>query len=166
MLYGYPHAPRFPYHPLDNGDLIEFPLSTVRVAGVNWPMAGGFYLRLLPYPLFRAGLRRINREGQRAIVYLHPWEIDPDHPRPNPTLRERVTHYYGLRRMEGKLAALLRDFEFGPMVALLEEAAGLPAADGRSAGGLDADSDSEAEVQAWAAHPSWNQYQRERSTRL
>lgn len=120
MLYGFPDAPRFPYRPFGNGGFVEFPLSTVRVMGVNWPVAGGFYLRLLPYPIFRWGLERINREGHPAIIYLHPWELDPDHPRPSPKLRERFTHYSGLHRTEAKLSALLRDFRFGPLAALLD----------------------------------------------
>ena len=90
---------------------------------MNWPVAGGFYLRLLPYHLFRGALRWLNREGRPAIIYVHPWDLDPDHPRPNPTLRERFTHYYNLERTEAKLSALLRDFRFGPLVDLLDVAA-------------------------------------------
>jgi polysaccharide deacetylase family protein (PEP-CTERM system associated) len=123
MLYGYPDAPRFPYQPFGNGDFVEFPVSTVRMIGVNCPVAGGFYLRLLPYRLFRGALRWLNREGRPAIIYVHPWDLDPDHPRPNPTLRERFTHYYNLQRTEAKLTALLRDFRFGPLVDLLDVAA-------------------------------------------
>lgn len=122
MLYGFPDAPRFPHHPFENGDFVEFPLSTVRVLGVNWPVAGGFYLRLLPYAVFRWGLKRINREREPAVIYLHPWELDPDHPRPNPTLRERFTHYTNLRQTEAKLSAVLRDFSFGSLADLLERA--------------------------------------------
>ncbi len=122
MLYGFPDAPRFPHHPFENGDFVEFPLSTVRVLGVNWPVAGGFYLRLLPYAVFRWGLKRINREREPAVIYLHPWELDPDHPRPNPTLRERFTHYTNLRQTEAKLSAVLRDFSFGSLADLLEHA--------------------------------------------
>jgi polysaccharide deacetylase family protein (PEP-CTERM system associated) len=121
MLYGYPDAPRFPYHPLDNGSFVEFPLSTVRYLGMNWPVAGGFYLRLLPYQLFKRGLQRLNREGKPAIIYLHPWDVDPGQPYPNPTLRERFTHYYNLKSTEGKLAKLLRDFRFGRLVDLLDD---------------------------------------------
>jgi polysaccharide deacetylase family protein (PEP-CTERM system associated) len=154
MLYGYPDAPRLPYRPFAPGvpvgpdtetegvlpssiqrqsihgelwissDFIEFPLSTLRLFGVNWPLAGGFYFRLLPYPVFRWGLRRLNRDGIPAIIYLHPWELDPGHPRPNPTLRERFTHYYNLKRTEAKLVALLRDFLFGPLKGLLEGVGG------------------------------------------
>ena len=122
MLYGYPDAPRFPYRPLDGNGFVEFPLSTVRVLGVNLPVAGGFYLRLLPYRLFRWGLRRIAREGKPAILYLHPWELDPGHPRPNPTLREKFTHYHNLEGMGDRLTALLRDFQFGPLAELLQGA--------------------------------------------
>jgi len=120
MLYGYPDAPPYPYLPFGNGDFVEFPLSTVRMLGVNWPVAGGFYLRLLPYRLFKGCLRWLNREGRPAIIYVHPWDLDPDHPRPNPTLRERFTHYYNLQGTEAKLAALLRDFRFGPLIDLLD----------------------------------------------
>lgn len=125
MLYGYPDAPRFAYQPLpENGTgrrFVEFPLSTVRLLGVNWPLAGGFYLRTLPYPLFAAGLRRLNRQGHPAIIYFHPWEMDPGHPRPNPTLRERFTHYHNLDRMETKLARLFEEFDFAPLSTLLQE---------------------------------------------
>jgi polysaccharide deacetylase family protein (PEP-CTERM system associated) len=137
MLYGFPDAPRFPYRPFDRrragnsqagGDLrtsaigdnefVEFPLSTLRLLGINWPVAGGFYLRLVPYPLFRWALRRLNRSGHPAILYIHPWELDPGQPHPHPTPRERFTHYHNLRRTESKLAALLRDFRFGTLAML------------------------------------------------
>jgi hypothetical protein len=49
--------------------------------------------------------------------------LDPDHPRPNPTLRERFTHYHNLRNTAAKLTALLGDFEFGPLVHLMTDAA-------------------------------------------
>jgi polysaccharide deacetylase family protein (PEP-CTERM system associated) len=124
MLYGYPEAPRFPYHPLDNCDFVEFPLSTVRFLGVNWPLAGGFYLRLLPYQLFKKGLDKLNREGKFAIIYLHPWELDPDHPHPNPTAREMFTHYYNLDTTATKLANLLHDFPFAPLNRVYQEMTG------------------------------------------
>jgi polysaccharide deacetylase family protein (PEP-CTERM system associated) len=120
MLYGFPGAPRFPYHPFDHRDFVEFPLSTVRALGMNWPLAGGFYLRLLPYLLFRMGLKKLNRDNRPAIIYLHPWELDPDHPRPSPTLRERFTHYYNLDRTAAKLTSLLHDFRFAPLATLLD----------------------------------------------
>ncbi len=61
---------------------MELPPATVRAAGMNLPAAGGGYFRLLPYGWTRWALARVNeREGQPAVFYLHPWEIDPDQPR-------------------------------------------------------------------------------------
>jgi polysaccharide deacetylase family protein (PEP-CTERM system associated) len=62
-LYGMPDAPRFPYRPR-NGALLEIPMTTVQAAGRNFPCAGGGYFRLLPYGLYRAALRRFNRDGK------------------------------------------------------------------------------------------------------
>ena len=98
---------------------MEFPLTTVRFLGMNWPLAGGFYLRLLPYRIFKLGLEKTRSERFPAIIYLHPWDIDPDHPKPNPTLRERFTHYYNLDTTEQKLKRLLQDFSFQPLKELL-----------------------------------------------
>jgi polysaccharide deacetylase family protein (PEP-CTERM system associated) len=123
MLYGYPDAPRGPYRPFDGHDFVEFPLSTVRIMGVNWPIAGGFYLRFLPYRAFKWGLEKLNREGMPANIYLHPWELDPDHPRPHLTRREQFTHYYHLDQTATKLTALLADFRFGPLIDLVRASA-------------------------------------------
>jgi polysaccharide deacetylase family protein (PEP-CTERM system associated) len=113
--YGMPEARRFP-HRLSAGGLWEFPPSTVRIGGVNVPVAGGGYLRLLPYRVVRWGLKRINdREGQPAAVYLHPWEVDPEQPRLRGPWRSRFRHYVNLAGTETKLARLLCDFRFAPM---------------------------------------------------
>jgi len=121
MLYGYPGAPRFPHRlPLDGHSLMEFPLSTVRIGGVNWPIAGGFYLRSLPYALVRWGISRLNRQGQPAILYMHPWELDLGQRYNQVTLREKITHYHGRRQLERKLHQLFTDFRFGSLRALLK----------------------------------------------
>jgi polysaccharide deacetylase family protein (PEP-CTERM system associated) len=119
MLYGFPGAPRFP-HRLPGYSLIEFPLSTVRLGGINWPMAGGFYLRALPYAFIRWGIARLNRQGQPAIMYMHPWELDTGQTYGRVTPRERITHYYGRGRLEAKLRRLFTEFRFGPLRSMLE----------------------------------------------
>jgi polysaccharide deacetylase family protein (PEP-CTERM system associated) len=118
--YGDPRASRFPYTASDAG-FVEFPLSTVRLGGVNWPMAGGFYLRMLPYAFVRWAITRLNRLGQPAILYLHPWELDVDQPRHSVTPRERITHYAGRRRLATKLHRLFSEFQFAPLRTLLEQ---------------------------------------------
>jgi polysaccharide deacetylase family protein (PEP-CTERM system associated) len=121
-LYGIRDSQRFPYVIRRNGarQLVEFPMSTVRLGRRNLPLGGGAYLRLLPYRYFHWGMTRLQREGRPAVVYLHPWEIDPGQPR----LRVRgkrgySSHYLRLRAMEGKLRRLLRNFRFAPIREVL-----------------------------------------------
>jgi len=113
--YGMPDAPRF-VHRRDNG-LLEIPPTTLRLLDRNLPSSGGGFFRLLPYPVSRWMLRKVNRdEGQAAVFYFHPWEIDPDQPRvPGIDARTRVRHYLNLHRTEGRLTRLLADFRWGRM---------------------------------------------------
>lgn len=103
-------AERFP-HRL-NG-LVEFPMSTMRVAGTTLPFSGGGYFRLFPYGLVASGLRECNRQGRPAITYLHPWEFDPEQPRMPGRWFDRFKHYANLGRTAGKLKRLIGDFRFG-----------------------------------------------------
>lgn len=115
-LYGMPSAPRFAFVARESG-LLEIPVTTVRWAGRNWPCGGGGFFRLLPYPLFRRGWRRVNgREHRAGVFYFHPWEIDPAQPRvPAAPRRSRFRHYLNLARTEARLDRLLADFRFDRM---------------------------------------------------
>lgn len=110
-LYGDPRAPRTAHRPRPDG-VAEIPMSTVRLGGRNLPCSGGGFFRLLPYPLFRAGLRRLHRdEGRPGLFYIHPWEIDPGQPDvPAAGRRARFRHRVNLAATERRLARLLRDF--------------------------------------------------------
>jgi polysaccharide deacetylase family protein (PEP-CTERM system associated) len=112
--YGIPDYDRFP-HEIRFGDrrLWEFPLTTLRVGGRNLPVAGGGYLRLLPVRTVAAALAYVNnREKKPAIVYLHPWEIDPEIPRFRQGLLKDTRGYIGLDTMLGKLDYLLEVLHF------------------------------------------------------
>lgn len=96
--------------------LWEFPPSTLRFAGQNWPVAGGGYFRLYPLWLTRFALRRLSREGQPAVFYVHPWEFDPGQPRVSGlSALSRFRHYQNLNLTERRLRALLAEFRFAPM---------------------------------------------------
>ncbi len=111
-LYGMPDAPRFSFRYRGNG-MLEIPISTVRLFGVNLPCGGGGYFRLLPYRVSRWALRRLNRrEGQSSVFYFHPWELDPEQPRQKAKLKSRIRHYLNLSRMESRLDRLLSDFQW------------------------------------------------------
>ena len=115
-LYGMPDAPRTPFRPDPDG-VLELPMTTVRLAGRNWPCSGGGYFRLLPTGLYRAGLRRVNRlDRQPGIFYFHPWEIDAGQPRiAGAGWKSRLRHYTNLSRMAGDIDGLLRDFAWDRM---------------------------------------------------
>ena len=121
--YGIPAWSRF-IHRVDSaaGTLWELPGSTVRYLGVNMPMGGGGYFRLLPYRWTSMGIRRLNqREGQPAIFYLHPWEVDPDQPRLRANAPTRLRHYRNLDQTEPRLRRLLKEFPFGRIEDVLAE---------------------------------------------
>lgn len=120
--YGIPEFSRVPVKvALPNGGRItEFPMTTLRVGPLNLPLAGGAYLRFLPGILFRGAFSRIVASARPTVLYVHPWEIDPDQPRQNVDLKVRVNHYYNLGRMAGKLGDLLKDHEFAPLSSVLD----------------------------------------------
>lgn len=121
-LYGIADSHRFPYIVRQKNErtLVEFPMSTVRVRRTNLPLAGGAYFRLLPYAFFRWGMKKLNREGRPAVLYLHPWEIDPEQPRIAARgKRGYSSHYWNLHATEKKLTRLLQDFSFAPMREVL-----------------------------------------------
>jgi polysaccharide deacetylase family protein (PEP-CTERM system associated) len=118
--YGIPVSPRHPYVLQRAGALVEAPASTVKWGPVNLPIGGGGYFRILPYAWTQWGISRLNNvEGLPAIFYLHPWEIDPKQPRLEAPALGRFRHYYNLDKTEGRLRALLKDFAFSTMVAVL-----------------------------------------------
>lgn len=112
-LYGIPDAPRFKYQ-IEHLDLIEIPISTVKIFGRNFPCGGGGFFRLYPYHLTKWALRNINTKcKQPTIFYFHPWEIDPSQPRvKNVSIKSKMRHYINLSKTKHKLSCLLDDFSW------------------------------------------------------
>lgn len=122
--YGIPDAPRFPHYRtlLDGRRILEFPPSTLSIYGANLPIAGGGYFRLLPYGITAWALHQINeKEGQPAMFYIHPWEIDPAQPRIEAPWRSRLRHYQNLHSTEDKLIRLLDEFTWAPLTDVVRE---------------------------------------------
>lgn len=115
-LYGMPSAPRFAFRLRESG-LLEIPVTTLNYAGRNWPCGGGGFFRLLPYAVYRRGLRRVNRmDRQPGLFYFHPWELDPEQPRVDGlSAKSRFRHYFNLARTQPRLARLLGDFRWDRM---------------------------------------------------
>jgi polysaccharide deacetylase family protein (PEP-CTERM system associated) len=111
------NAPRSPFViTTATGSLLEFPMPTLQLLGMRAPLAGGAYLRLLPYGYTRWGINFLNASERLPVcVYIHPWELDPGQPRMKGSLSARMRHYFGLRGLTKKLQHLLSDFEFQPL---------------------------------------------------
>jgi polysaccharide deacetylase family protein (PEP-CTERM system associated) len=127
--YGIPSFPRVPVRLADaeGRALWEFPMTTWRVLGVNVPAAGGGWMRVLPPAVMRRAIRGANESGAPAIVYLHPWEVDPDQPRVREAPRlARLRHYVNLSRTKERLSRLLDAFAFGTVSEVLGRWAAAP----------------------------------------
>jgi polysaccharide deacetylase family protein (PEP-CTERM system associated) len=121
--YGIPDFPRLPVRiQLEGGRSIrEFPMTTLPAGRTKLPLAGGAYLRFFPPALFRWGFRRLIAAGEPIVLYVHPWEIDPEQPVQDVSLKVRINHYYNLGRTQKRLEGLLQEFSFQPLETVLED---------------------------------------------
>jgi polysaccharide deacetylase family protein (PEP-CTERM system associated) len=75
--YGIPDWPGYPVRVESVcGDIVEFPIATLRIGGRNWPAGGGGYNRLLPGTVTRLFASRVMRSAP-FVFYCHPYEFDP-----------------------------------------------------------------------------------------
>jgi polysaccharide deacetylase family protein (PEP-CTERM system associated) len=117
--YGWPEAPRFAFKPVQGSDMVELPVTTARLSGRTIAAGGGGFFRLLPYAFSRWAVRQVNSEAHPAIIYFHPWEIDPEQPRvANAPVKSKLRHYTNLAAMAPKLRRLVSDFSWGRIDAI------------------------------------------------
>jgi polysaccharide deacetylase family protein (PEP-CTERM system associated) len=116
---GLESAPPHPYFvETSHGMLVEIPTSTVSVLGRRFCLFGGGYLRISPLPLIRWGVRRLHQRGQPLVVYVHPREIDPDHPRLPLAPWRKFKCYTNLHTTLPKLRWLCEHYRFTTMGAV------------------------------------------------
>ena len=121
--YGWPEFGEEPKKVISGsqGDLWEVPLSVGAVGPFRVPFGGGGYLRLYPFFLTKWFIDSIRKNGKYVLVYLHPWELDPDQPVvPAPVLR-RIRHRIGIRGVGEKIGKMLRLGSFGGVASFLED---------------------------------------------
>jgi len=114
-----------------NGSLVEVPLSTVRVWGRNFPVAGGSYFRILPASVVKRAIRRVNREGRPFVLYLHPYELGeepllcrdlPGEVPPLTAFKTEVRWNMLRRGIRRKLREILTEFNFTTIREVLGDA--------------------------------------------
>jgi polysaccharide deacetylase family protein (PEP-CTERM system associated) len=118
-LAGAPLGPHWIERPA--GTIREFPLTVYRLLGYPLPIGGGGYFRLYPYLFTRHGLRSVNAKGRPAVVYLHPWEVDPGQPRMPLGRLGAFRHSINLARTRDRLKRLLSDFAFGTLTEVFDQ---------------------------------------------
>jgi len=97
------------------GVLLEIPQSVVEVFGKRVSFFGGGYLRIAPITLIKWGIDKLQKSGLPLIVYIHPREIDPEHPRLPLKLHRRFKSYVNLKSTIPKLHWLCENYKFGLM---------------------------------------------------
>lgn len=119
--YGWPEAPRYAFRPLADADLVEVPVTVAQFGARRMATGGGFF-RLLPAALTDYAVRQVSADGQPAIFYFHPWEIDPAQPRvTNAPLKSKLRHYSRLGAMAGKMRGLIGRHDWGRMDAIVRD---------------------------------------------
>jgi polysaccharide deacetylase family protein (PEP-CTERM system associated) len=119
--YGIDQAPVRPFqHDFETKVLTEIPLTPLQLFGQRLPFSGGAYLRILPQLVQKAAWS-LQARRQPLVAYIHPWELDPDHPRIELPRRVALTHYANLNKTERRLAALLRSRDFGSISSVFFE---------------------------------------------
>jgi len=103
-------------------EIIEVPPSIFRLGPFRLPFSGGLYLRALPYGFIRYCMKRLNRKGLPAVVYLHPWELDTELPRLGLQWKGRFALYHNLHTVQSKVERLLAEFSFAPVCEVLGDA--------------------------------------------
>ncbi len=117
-------APLVPHklHLPNKMSITEIPPSVLVFRNRCIPIAGGSYFRLYPYPVTRAAVRHLEKEGRSYFFYVHPWEIDEYQPRiNNVSFLKKNLHYYNLGSNLRKIRRLLKDFSFTTFGALASD---------------------------------------------
>ena len=122
-FYGVPQGPRYTFRlTSENGSLFEIPASTYRMFGQNIPIAGGGYLRHIPYWYTRKMIRSLNKKGQPVMTYIHPWELDPNPPSLSGlSAMQKLRTYGSISILSHKFERLLSDFEFTTVFGYLSD---------------------------------------------
>ena len=128
-LYGLSSAPIRPYTVSsesvvkedENAVLWEFPLLVYSLAGVRFPVAGGFYLRFFPVDIIKRAVKKANKQGFPALLFVHNWELDSETPKLKLGLYKSFVTYYNIEETRKKLNNLLSSLEFTSVRNFMEE---------------------------------------------
>jgi polysaccharide deacetylase family protein (PEP-CTERM system associated) len=105
------HKKRGIAHKLSD-NFFELPISNLMLRGRTFPLGGGAYFRLIPFPLFSKGIKKIIKKESAYLFYIHPWEIDSEQPRvEGASYQLKFRHYKNIKTTSMKLSRLVNEFE-------------------------------------------------------
>ncbi len=120
-LYGMPNAETKPYKITSenleknshDGKLIEFPLLTKKILKYTVPMAGGFFIRLLPLRWIEKAIMNNENKNIPSTFYIHSWELTPEYMKKVSLSKiDNFITYHNLEKTSAKLEKLLKKFKF------------------------------------------------------
>ena len=120
-LYGMPNAELKPYKITSKnleknnhgGKLIEFPLLTRKFFNYSVPVAGGFFIRLLPLRWIETAMKNNENKKIPSTFYIHSWELTPEYMKKvSLSKSDNFITYHNLEKTSTKLEKLLKKFEF------------------------------------------------------
>ncbi|MEO8483484.1 MAG: polysaccharide deacetylase family protein [Acidobacteriota bacterium] len=118
--------PRYPHEPhrreTPHGSILEVPPMVGRRFGQNVPLGGGWGLRMARPSTVLREVERRNLRGERAVFWVHPWEVDPSPPHVALPLGLWFAHYFRLSGFASRFEQVLRGARFEPLVPEQEEA--------------------------------------------
>jgi polysaccharide deacetylase family protein (PEP-CTERM system associated) len=104
-----------------SGTIIEAPITTRKIFGLTIPVSGGGYFRVYPYELTKRNIADCQLKRTPAVFYIHPWEVDPVHPRLRGNGIRELMHYVGLKTSRRKLSRVLHAHSFGPLMKVADD---------------------------------------------
>ncbi|MBL7156537.1 MAG: polysaccharide deacetylase family protein [Candidatus Omnitrophica bacterium] len=93
----------------------EIPLSSLNVQNCELPMGGGGYFRLFPAWVFLKGISYLNNRNIQAVMYIHPYDIDPKSPAPR-RLTSKVRRKICVGNPLKKLQKIFQTYQFTRMI--------------------------------------------------
>jgi polysaccharide deacetylase family protein (PEP-CTERM system associated) len=128
VAYPIPDSPyKIPRLTAGSNSIMEIPPSTVTFLSRRM-LTGGSYFRIMPYPLMRMLLRRMNNNGFPFVFYCHPYEFSPTALRvPKDegagsfakVVKTECKYNLLLRRVPGKFTKMLTEFRFASFKEVL-----------------------------------------------
>ncbi len=102
--------------PTAAGPILEVPPLMGTFFGRRALWGGGVCSRLTRVSRIEDAIERSLASGVPPVLYSHPWEFDPEHPRmPGLSTVQRLVHFAGRKRTEARWARWLKRWRFGPI---------------------------------------------------